>query len=72
MSPARYTTHNPRQGLGSRLVWREISTVETTPMQDSTRAESGPERTGKLAPLTPFYSIIVPVVQFFERSSCLL
>ena len=24
-----------------------------------------PERTGKLAPLTPFYSIIVPVVQFF-------
>ena len=31
-----------------------------------------PERTGKLAPLTPFYSIIVPVVQFFGRSSFLL
>ena len=30
------------------------------------------ERTGKLAPLTPFYSIIVPVVQFFGRSSFLL
>ena len=31
-----------------------------------------PERTGKLAPLAPFYSIIVPVVQFFGRSSFLL
>ena len=31
-----------------------------------------PERTGELAPLTPFYSIIVPVVQFFGRSSFLL
>ena len=30
-----------------------------------------PERTGELAPLTPFYSIIVPVVQFFGRSSFL-
>ena len=29
MSPERHTTHNPRQGLGSRLVWHEI------------RAESG-------------------------------
>ena len=41
MSPARHTTHNPRQGLGSRLVWRKISSVETTSMQDSARAESG-------------------------------
>ena len=41
MSPARHTTHNPRQDLGLRLVWREISTVETTPMQDSARAEFG-------------------------------
>ena len=40
MSPARHKTHNPRHGLGSRLVWREISTVETTPMQDSAGAES--------------------------------
>ena len=40
MSLARHTTHNPRQGLGSRLVWREISTGETNPMQDSARAES--------------------------------
>ena len=31
-----------------------------------------PERTGKLAPLTPFHSIIVPVVEFFGRSSFLL
>ena len=31
-----------------------------------------PERTGKLAPLTPFYSIIEPVVQFFGRLSFLL
>ena len=31
-----------------------------------------PERTGKLAPLTPFFSITVPVVQFFGQSSCLL
>ena len=30
-----------------------------------------PERTGELAPLTPFYSNIVPVVQFFGRSSFL-
>ena len=30
-----------------------------------------PERTGKLAPLTPFYSIIVPVVQFSgDRRFC--
>ena len=41
MSPARHTTHNQRQGLGSKLMWHEISTVETTPMQDSARAESG-------------------------------
>ena len=41
MSPVRHTTHNPRQGLGSRLVWCEISTGETIPMQDSARAESG-------------------------------
>ena len=31
-----------------------------------------PEQTGKLVPLTPFYSINAPVVQFFGRSSCLL
>ena len=36
----RHTTHNPRQDL-SRLVWREISTVEMTPMKDLARAESG-------------------------------
>ena len=72
MSPARHTTHNPRHGLGSRLGWREISTGGTTPMPDSARAESSAERTGKLAPLMPFYSIIVPVVQFFGRSSFLL
>ena len=41
MSPARHTTHNPRQGLGSRLVWPEISTGQATPMPDSARAESG-------------------------------
>ena len=41
MSPARHTTRNPRHGQGSRLVCREISTVETTPMPDSARAESG-------------------------------
>ena len=29
-----------------------------------------PERTGKRAPLAPFYSITVRVVQFFGRSSC--
>ena len=40
MSSERHTTHNPRRGLGSRLVWHEISTVETNPMQDSARAES--------------------------------
>ena len=27
---------------------------------------------GELAPLTPFYSVTVPVVHFFGRSSCLL
>ena len=41
MSLARHTTHNARQGLGSRLVWHKISTVEMAPMQDSARAESG-------------------------------
>ena len=41
VSPERHRTHNPHHGLGSRLVWREISTVEMTPMQDSARAESG-------------------------------
>ena len=71
MSPARHTTHNPRHGLGSRLGWREISTGGTTPMPDSAiqGLSLAPERTGELAPLTPFYSIIVPVVQFFGRSS---
>ena len=34
MSPARHATHNPRHGLGSRLVWHKISTGETNPMQD--------------------------------------
>ena len=37
----RHTTHNPRHGLRSRLAWREISTGETTSMQDSARPESG-------------------------------
>ena len=37
-------------------------------MQDSARAESVPERIGRLAQLTPFYSITVPVVQFFLLS----
>ena len=41
----RHTTHNPRHGLGSRLVWRNISMVETNPMEDSDRVESG-VRTG--------------------------
>ena len=69
MSPARHTTHNPRHGLGSRLGWREISTGGTTPMPDSARAESGARADWRVAPLTPFYSIIVPVVQFFGRWS---
>ena len=72
MSPAWHTTHNPRHRLGLRLVWREISTGETTPTQDSARAESGARADWQLAPLTPFYSIIVPFVQFFGQSSCLL
>ena len=56
MSSARLTTHNPRQGLGSRLVWLKISTVETTPMHNSAMAESGAR-----ARPTPFYSITVPL-----------
>ena len=62
MSPARHTTHNSRQGLGSRLACLEISTVETTPMQDSARAESGARADWRAC----------TTVQFFGRSSCLL
>ena len=48
MNPTRHTTHNPRHGLGSRLVWREISTSEMTPMQNSARAESGARADGQV------------------------